>query len=100
MEKADGDAVSGKCLADEPRLFTGHDFEQRALAGAVQSQHTDLRAGQKRQPDIVEDFGVGRIDLPETLHRVDKLGHSQSAVSSQQSRQSTQSTPSTLRKPE
>src|ERR1700681_893160 len=38
-----------------------------------------------RKPDDVDDSGVGRVHLPATLHRVDKLVHSQSAVSSQQS---------------
>ena len=57
-------------------VLARHDAEQRALAGAVQAEHADLRAGEKREPDVLENFGVGRMDLPETLHGVDELGHS------------------------
>ncbi len=66
---------AGKRLADEARVLAGHDLQQRALARAVQAEHADLRAGIERQPDVFEHFGVGRMDLPETLHGVDELRH-------------------------
>ena len=64
---------AGARFADEVGVLARHDPQQRALAGAVDAEHADLGAGEKRQPDVLEDHGVGRIDLPETLHRVDVL---------------------------
>ena len=52
-----------------------HDLEQRGLAGAVGADDANLRAVVERQVDVLEDDGVGRIDLPEPLHRVDELRH-------------------------
>jgi len=75
FQKSDRIALSRKRLADETLVLAGHDFQQRALAGAVQAQDADLGAVVKRQPDVLEHFGVGRMNFPETLHRVDKLGH-------------------------
>ena len=51
----------------------GHDAQQRALAGAVGAEHADLRAREERQPDVLEDDLVGRIDLPQPLHGEDVL---------------------------
>ena len=73
VQEADRDAVGGKRLADERRVLAGHDLEQRALAGAVQAEHADLGAWQEREPDVLEYLGVGRMNLPEPLHRVDVL---------------------------
>ena len=73
LQEADGDAVGRKRLADELGVLARHDLEQRALAGAVEAEHADLRAGQKREPDVLEDDAVGRMDLPEAFHRVDVL---------------------------
>jgi hypothetical protein len=72
-QEADRDAVGGKRLADELGIFAGHDPEQRALARAVQTEHADLGARKKREPDVLENDGVGRMDLPEAFHRVDVL---------------------------
>jgi hypothetical protein len=38
--------------ASEVLVLARHDSEERALARAVQAEDTDLRAGEKRQPDI------------------------------------------------
>jgi hypothetical protein len=46
-EESDADPVSGKRLADEFVILAGHDLQQRALAGTVQPEDADLRAGQK-----------------------------------------------------
>ena len=73
VKEADRDAVGGKRLADERRVFARHDPEQRALARAVEAEHADLGAGEEREPDVLEDLGVGRMHLPEPLHRVDVL---------------------------
>ena len=55
-----------------------HDAQQRRLAGSVVAEDADLRAGEKREPDVVEHAGIGRMNLPEPLHRVDVL-HGQAA---------------------
>jgi hypothetical protein len=72
-QEPDGDPFRGPGLAEEVTIFAGHDAEQRALPRSVQSEHPDLRAGKKRQPDVFEDDVVGRMDLPESLHGVDEL---------------------------
>jgi hypothetical protein len=73
VQETHRDAVGGERLADERRVLARHDLQQRALAGAVQPQHADLGAGQEREPDVLEYLGVGRMNLPEPLHRVDVL---------------------------
>jgi hypothetical protein len=73
VKEADRDAVGGKRLADERRVLRRHDLQQRALARAVQTEHADLGAGEEREPDVLEYLGVGRMNLPEPLHRVDVL---------------------------
>jgi hypothetical protein len=75
VEKSDRDARGGERLAEDALVFAGHDLEERTLAGAVQAEHADLRAGEKREPDVVEDADIGWMDLPEALHRVNKLRH-------------------------
>ena len=72
-QEADRDAGGRQRLADEIRVLAGHDLQQRALAGAVQAEDADLGAGKKREPDVLEDLGVGRMNLPQPLHRVDVL---------------------------
>ena len=56
-------------------ILARHDPEQRALAGAVQPEHADLRAGEEREPDVLENDVVGLVDLAQPLHGVDELGH-------------------------
>jgi hypothetical protein len=75
VQKADRDAVGRKRFADEALVLARHDLEERALARAVQAEHADLRAGKEREPDVFENLGVGLMDLPETLHGVNELGH-------------------------
>ena len=64
---------SSERAGDELVILACHDLQQRALARAVQPEHTNLRAGKKRQPDVLENDGVGRMNLPEPFHRVDVL---------------------------
>jgi len=78
MEKPDGNPRAGKRLAEEARVLTGHDLQQRAFPRAVQAKDADFGAEIKGQPDIVEHAGVGRVHLPETLHRIDKFRHGRS----------------------
>ena len=61
-------------------VLAGHDPQQRALAGAVQAEHADLRAGEEREPDVLEDDVVGLVNLAQTLHGVDELRHSSDSV--------------------
>src|SRR5262245_18126577 len=75
MEEADRNAGGGKRFSDEASVLAGHDFEQRAFSGTVQSENADLGTEIEREPDVFEHFGVGRMHLPEALHRVDKLRH-------------------------
>ncbi len=49
-----------------------HDLQQRRLARAVRAEHADLGAVEKRETDVLENDGVGRIDLAEPLHGVDE----------------------------
>ena len=64
---------AGKGFADEMLVFSRHDLEERALAGAVRAEHADLGAGQKREPDVAKNLGIGRVDLPQPLHGVNEL---------------------------
>ena len=54
-----------------------HDAQQRRLAGAVEAEHADLRARQKRQPNVLQHLAPAGIGLGETFHDVDVLigGH-------------------------
>jgi hypothetical protein len=70
---ANRDALTRKGFAAEVRVETGHDFEQRRLAGAIRAENANLRAGEKRKPDVLENDGIGRMCLPEPLHSEDVL---------------------------
>ena len=72
-QKADADAIGRERFAEKFPILAGHDAQQRALPRAVRAEDADLGAGQKRQPDVLEDDVVGRMNLPETLHGVDEL---------------------------
>src|SRR5437867_12075462 len=80
LQEADRDAVRGKRFADEARVLARHDSQQRALARPVQAEYADLRAEIKRQPDVVEDLDIRRVDLAEALHRVDELRHMETYI--------------------
>src|SRR5262249_13919005 len=75
MQEADRDPLGWKRLAEKARVLAGHDLQERALPRAVQAEHADLRAEVERQPDVFENLGVGRMNLPEPLHGVNKLRH-------------------------
>ena len=63
------------CVAEILGVLPRHDLQQRALSGAVEAQHTDLRAREEREPDVLEDDVVRGIDLPQPLHDLDELRH-------------------------
>ena len=73
VQEADADALGRKRLADEALILARHDAQQGALAGAVQAEHADLRAGEKREPDVLENDVVGLVNLAQPLHGVDEL---------------------------
>ena len=75
MQEADADALGRKRLADKALILPRHDAQQAALARAVQAEHANLRAGQKREPDVLENDVVGLVNLAQTLHGVDELWH-------------------------
>ena len=50
-------------------------FSSVGLARAVEAEDADLGAGKEREPDVFENLGVGRINLPEPLHGVNELRH-------------------------
>ena len=54
---------------------TGHDFQQRRLARAVQAQHADLGAREKTQADIAQDNALGWHDLANPVHGENELSH-------------------------
>ena len=50
-------------------------FSSVDLPDPFAPMHADLRAVEKREPDVLEDDRVGRIDLAQPLHGVDELRH-------------------------
>ena len=75
VQEADRDAVAGKRFADEALILAGHDRSSELLPAPFRPSTPIFAPEQKRQPDVFEHFGVGRMHLPETLHGVDELGH-------------------------
>src|SRR5207302_99824 len=75
MEESDRQALRRERFADKLMVLARHDSEERALSGAVQAEDANLRARQKREPDVFKNLGVGRMNLPETFHGIDELGH-------------------------
>ena len=75
LQKTDADALGRKRLAEKALILARHDAQQRALARPVQPQHANLRARQKRQPDVFEYDVVGLMDLAQPFHGVDELRH-------------------------
>src|SRR5690606_4710931 len=61
-------------LAVRRRVQTRHDLQDRGLSGAVRAYHADLRAGQERHGDVVEDELVTH-GLAGSHHGIDVLGH-------------------------
>ncbi len=66
---------AGNASPTKALVLPRHDAQQAALPRAVQAEHADLRAGQKREPDVFENDVVGLVNLAQTLHGVDELRH-------------------------
>ena len=70
-QQADGGAGRELGLAAVVLVDAGHDPEQRGLAGAVESEHADLGAGEEAEVDVLEDGLVRRVRPAQLVHRVD-----------------------------
>ena len=79
QEDADARARSQAGLAVGRLVESGHDLEDRRLAGAVGADHADLRAGVEGHRDVIED-DLLVVRLAGTGHGVDVLGHAQKAI--------------------
>ena len=73
LEQPDGGAGRELGLAAVLGVLTGHDPQQRRLAGAVEAEDADLGAGEERQRDVLEDLLVGRMRPAQPVHRIDVL---------------------------
>jgi len=69
----DANAGGRAGLAHEVFVEAGHDVQQAALSRAVESEHTDLGAGEEGQRNALENHAAGRDHLPEVLHRIDEF---------------------------
>ncbi len=73
-EHADGGAGAQRRVPVARLVKTSHDFEQRRLARAVRTDDADLRAGQERQADVVENDFV-TVGFAHFAHLEDVLRH-------------------------
>ena len=55
---ADAQTLGRTRLTSVLVIDTGHDLQQRALAGAVGSEHADLGTGEKRQGNVIEQHPI------------------------------------------
>ena len=60
-------------LARELAVETGHDAQQRRLAGTVRAEHADLGIGVEVQVNVLQDFLAAGIGLGQPLHVIDEL---------------------------
>jgi hypothetical protein len=74
-EVADVNACLRARLAVDLGVEPGHDAQQCGFSRSVESQHTNLGAGEERQGDVAQDFTLGRHHLADLIHGVDVLGH-------------------------
>ena len=74
-QEADFDAFLRARFAVDRCVDAGHDPQQRRLTGAVQTEHADLGAREKRQRNVLQDLAPARDDLGDTVHGVDVLRH-------------------------
>ncbi len=80
LQEADRVAFRSRHLTDIVRVDARDDFQQGALAGAVQTQHADLGAVVKAEIDVAQHLLLRGIDLADPDQRKDHLfivcGHS------------------------
>ncbi len=67
VEQPDACPGSELRVATELAVAPGHDRQQARFAGAVVAEHTDLRAVEEGQRDVLEDLPIGRVDLAELV---------------------------------
>ena len=72
QQDADGVAGREERVTVGRLLQPGHDLQHGGLTGAVGADHTDLRAGQEAQRDVIEDDLVA-VRLARLAHGVDVL---------------------------
>ena len=75
----DPDRVTGRehRVAVGGLVEAGHDPQDGRLAGSVGADDADLRTGQEREGDVVQDHLVA-VRLARLTHRVDVLSHASS----------------------
>jgi hypothetical protein len=56
-------------------IDTGHDAQQCRFAGAVVAEHADLRAREKVERNVFQDFGLRGHDFADPVHGVYVLRH-------------------------
>src|SRR5207253_11236504 len=61
-QQAYGRAVREFRAAARGLLDARHDAEQRRFAGPVRPEHADLRTGQERERDVVENLALGPVE--------------------------------------
>ena len=74
-QKADLQVRHRRGFAFDVLVEAGHDLQQRRLARAVEAEHADLGAGEKRQRDVLEDLALRRDDLADAVHGENVLRH-------------------------
>ena len=74
QKNADGGSLGEVGLSVVRLLQPRHHLQQRRLTRAVRTHDTDLRAGEERQRDVIEDQFLAR-SFTDLLHRVDELRH-------------------------
>ena len=73
LEQADGRARRELGDAGRRLLLARHDPQERRLAGAVRTEHADLRAREERERDVREHLPVGAVELVGPVHREDVI---------------------------
>ena len=73
LEQPDGGAGRELRLAAVLGVLPGHDPQERRLAGAVEAQHADLRAGEEGERDVLQHLLVRRVRPAQPVHRIDVL---------------------------
>ena len=73
-QNSDGEAVHQLGLAIGDLIEASHDLDQARLTGAIGADDADLRAGQERERDVVEDDLVA-VCLTSLAQGIDELRH-------------------------
>ncbi len=74
LKQTDSVALAHGDFTDVVLVDARDDAQQRRLASAVQTQHTDLGAVIEAEGNIAQDLFIGRDDLPNLIHGVNYKG--------------------------